>query len=198
MPEMIFLLPEDAVLMASLPITQAEYVARLIEVIPDDWSDVSGLLRPADDEVRVVARAGYAFHRFDPGVRVELRQEPGSEIVRLLVDDRLPAFISLDETGFGMPWQFLVARGLAAGFVRKNFYGWLTFNNGVNRKYAHYKPAEVEFHLESWSRLPETGQRYQLPPALVLRWSPDYGGTPSQVELIARACRPFCGEFQVP
>jgi len=193
--EQIFLLP-----LAS----RVEYVAQILESVPDDWSDMSGLLE-ASAYAEPVPNTGYALHRFDSGARVVAgARSGGGEIIRpdlvaLLVEGRPPAFVSFLDTGYGARWQFLAARALAAGFIRRWYLGWLTLNNGRDRDGAHDKPAEVEIHLSPWQRQVRLFEPPRLTlPAVVLRWDERYGGDPAQLAPIRAVCQIACEELRDP
>jgi len=208
MPDKIFLLPDEGVLVAERiddessfvrePVTRARHVARLVEAIPDDWSDMSGLLDSADPTA--LWDTGYEFHRHGSGVRIVARRkwtahDKVTEVVRpdltaLLIEQQAPGFISFDDTGYGTNWQFLAARALAAGFLRQGYRGWLSINNGRRRKYADQKPAQVDLHLGTWSPFVVSGApRRTAPPAVVLSWNERLGGELSQLEPLHAICR---------
>lgn len=104
MPDKIFLLPD-----AGAPIAgdaRTRHLALLVGAIPEDWSDVSGLLESPDPQA--AQDTGYEFHRNTSGIRMVARQrrDPTSEIVRpdpigILVGGQAPGFISFRETGYG-------------------------------------------------------------------------------------------------
>ena len=206
MSDKIFLLPNDGALVAERlddesssvrePLTREQFVARLVAAVPDDWSDMSGRLDAADPDA--VWDTGYEFHRHGSGVRVVARRKftPHDQIpevvrpdpVALFIDQRPPGFISFVDAGYNSKWEFLVARDLAVGFVRRGYRGWLSINNGRGREYAHQKPVQINLHLSPWSFL-DHGPRRDLPPAVVLSWDEGYGGKLEQLEPIHAICR---------
>ncbi len=214
MPEKIFALPPPGHDVAipwspdvTKVVTRAEYLASLVESVPDDWSDVSGRIEPGLDVPRPVPDLGYDFYRHDRGVRVTDRRvsagtDPGAQLetatVALLVDGRPPSWVAFRDTGFDDHSQFLVARSLAIGFVRRGYLGWLNFNNGRGREYAVDLPAEVRFRLAPWQRLVSGRARVTswrpTPPAVVLSWDERYGGTLAQLDPVLRACQLACEE----
>jgi len=136
MPERIFALPERTDDRAAISHWQAD-AARVIEAVPSDWSDVSGELVPSSED-GVCESTGYTFHRFDRAVHVTARPDPRRpdavirpDPVAVLLSGELPRFVSFHHTGFDADWQFLIARSLAAGFVRRGYVGWLAFNQGA-------------------------------------------------------------------
>jgi hypothetical protein len=207
-PNKIFLLPSEGALIAERidddssfvrePVTRARYVARLIEAVPDDWSDMSGLLDAADPDA--AWDTGYEFHRHGSSVRIVARRrwtshDKVAEVVRpdlfaLLVEKRAPGFISFDDIGFNANWQFLAARSLAVGFIRQGYRGWLSINNGRDRKDADQKPAQVDLHMSPWSLLADVNApRCIVPSAVVLSWDERHGGCLAQLEPIHAVCR---------
>ena len=187
--ERIFVLPQRGALSQERAHWQ-ELAARVLEATPDSWSDVSGVLEPSDQLSRVSKETGYAFHRFDQSVRVATRRDLRrlDRIVRpdpvsLLVSGVLPRFVPFDETGYGACWKFLIAKNLAAGFVRRGYLGWLSLNNGLKREYGHEKPAEVELRLTNWEQTVGQGSlRLPRPPAVLLRWDARHGGSPEHLD----------------
>jgi hypothetical protein len=207
MPDKIFLLPSEGTLIAERrddesssvlePVPRLRYIARLIEAVPDDWSDMSGLLDAADPHA--AWDTGYQFHRHGSGVRVvarrkwttydEVAQVVNPDLTALLIEQRAPGFISFDDTGYDSNQEFLTARSLAVGFIRRGYRGWLSINNGRGRKYADQKPAQVDLHLSPWSLLVESAVRRTVPPAIVLSWDERHGGELAQLEPIYAICR---------
>lgn len=186
----------------SLYFPRVEYLARILEAVPDDWSDVSGLLdAPAPDSTRdgaAVSDTGYQFHRFDACVRVVARAGHDSrpDLAALIAGGRPPDFVSFQETGLDAPWQFQVAKKIAAGLLRRGYAGWLTLNNGRDREYDREKPAEVEIFLRSWRRSARVVEIPQAtPPAVVLRWSEEHGGHSDQLASVEAVCRRACREL---
>lgn len=187
---------------------RAEYLARLLESIPDDWSDVSGLLEAPDPSALrgdvPAPDTGYQFHRFDAGVRVVSRQlvpGPGEDarvarpdFFALIVEGRPPSFVSFSDTGYDDPGQFQAARRIAAGLVRRGYTGHLSLNNGRAREYDHEKPAEVKLLLRPWDRVDGDGQSAS-PPAIILRWREEHGGSAAQLAPIHAVCRLACHEL---
>ena len=96
--------------------------------------------------MRIVARRKWTAH---DKIAEVIRPNPGA----LLVEQRPPGFVSCDDTGYDNNREFLVARSLAVGFLRRGYRGWLSINNGRGRKYADQKPALVDLHLSPWSLL---------------------------------------------
>jgi hypothetical protein len=197
--------PEDPSRDYQARLRRTEYLARLLESIPGDWSDVSGLLEaPEPSALRGEVPApntGYRLHRFDAEVRVVARQivpriGEVTEVARpdlfaLVVEGRPPSFVSFRETGYGDPDRFRAAHRIASGLVRRGYTGHLALNNGHARKYTHEKPAEVELHLAPWERVVD-GQRRMTPPAVVLQWDEAYGGSAAQLAPVSAACRLAC------
>lgn len=208
MPDKIFLLPDEGALVAECindespfvrePVTRSRYVARLVEAIPDDWSDVNGLLDSAEPDA--AWDTGYEFHRHGSGVKIVARRGCTThsrvaevvypDLVALLVERRAPGFISFENAGYDSNWQFLAARSLAAGFIRRGSRGRLSINNGRGREYADEKPAQVDFRLSPWSLFLDTSTpRHTMPPAVVLSWDERYGGSLAQLEPVHAICR---------
>ena len=131
MADKIFLLPDAGASVAVRsddesacwrgPLTRAQYVASLIEAVPDDWSDMSGLLDSTDPTA--AEDTGYEFHRHGSGVRIVARRrwtahDKFAEAVRpdpvaLLIERRPPGFISFDDTGFDSNREFLAGLALS-------------------------------------------------------------------------------------
>ncbi len=198
MPDKIFLLPDEGRLKA------AGVVASLIEAVPDDWSDMSGWLDSADPNA--AWDTGYEFHRHGSGVRIVARRrfvphDKIAEVVRpdpaaLLIEGRSPGFISFEDTGYDSSQEFLSARSLAVGFVRRGYLGWLSINNGRRRKYADQMPVQVDFHLSPWRLLVDSGVPHRtMPPAVRLSWNEDCGGAPAQLESVHAICRRVLREW---
>lgn len=208
MPDKIFLLPDEGALMAECPddtasavsasVTRAQHVARLVAAVPDNWSDISGWLDATDPDA--AWDTGYEFHRHGSGVRIVARRkwtahDKIAEVIRpdpvaLLVEQRPPGFVSFDDTGYDNNREFLVARALAAGFIRRGYRGWISINNGRGRKYADQKPAQVDIHLSPWSLLVDvSAPRRTVPPAIVLSWDVRHGGDLAQLEPVHAICR---------
>ena len=198
------------------PVPRAQYVARLIEAVPEDWSDVTGHLESTTLEA--VLGTGYDFHLHERGVRVAARLDPSSgpaqasqaarpDLAALLVEGRPPGFVSFRCAGYGARWQFLDARTLAAGFVRRGYRGWVSLNNGRCREHTDEVPARVEVHLDPWVHRGLLGQGSLLevgapartsPPVVVLSWDPRYGGSLTQLEPVHAICRRALQEWVVP
>jgi len=209
MADKIFLLPPDGPLVVETiddesalvrePVTKSRYCARLVEAVPDDWSDVSGSLDSTDPAA--AWDTGYEFHRSASDVRIVARRRwtAGGEFFRavqrpdlagLLIEGRAPGFVLFHNTGYDGDLQFLVARSLAASFVRRGYRGWLSVNNGRGREYSHKMPAQVCFHLSPWSLLVDvSAPRRTVPPTVVLSWDERYGGSLEQLEPVHAICR---------
>jgi len=116
--------------------------------------------------------------------------------VALLVEQRPPGFVSFDDTGYDNNREFLVARALAVGFLRRGYRGWLSINNGRGREYADQTPAMVDLHLNSWSLLVDvSAPRRTVPPAVVLSWDPRHGGDLTQLDPIHAICHQALQEW---
>ncbi len=180
-----------------------ELLARIIDAVPDSWSDMSGMLEPSEVLVgqgQVIRDTGYTFHRFNRGVEIAHRHHPhpnvGSivEIIRpdpvaLLIEDRLPGFVSFNEIGFDASQQFQVAKRLAAGFVRKGYRGQLLLNNGRGREGASDMPANLLLCLNPWLHWEGIDRpRRPMPPTAVLAWDERHGGRADQLDAIRKVC----------
>lgn len=179
-----------------------DFFARIVEAVPNSWSDVSGILEPdlakagIADFSAVEKNTGYAYTRFEHGVVLaslndrDERLPGGYNPAAILIEGKLPGFIRFSDTGYGAGHKFPMAKKLAAGFIRKGYLGTLTFNNGVNREYAHHYGAHLELYMTPWERFVGVGEpRQPMPPSAVLGWSPRYGGCPELLEPILAVCR---------
>jgi len=191
MTDKIFLLPDENAL---VPVPRAQFVADLIATVPEDWSDMSGMLVARDPTA--AWNTGYAFNRFGTGVQIvgrrithnKIDEAPRPDLAALLIERRAPGFITFDDTGFFDAKQFLVAHSLAVGFLRQGYQGWLSINNGKGRKYADQKPAQIDLHQRYWNRLVDKGPCRTMPPAVVLSWDEGLGGKLSQLEPVHAIC----------
>lgn len=189
-----------------------DFFARVLGAVPLGWSDVSGLLEPRIVHVaegRVARDAGYRLDRFGTSLgeivarpfddrhrragEAPARPDPAA----LIVDGRLPAFVSFNDVGFDSDWKLAPALRVAQGFVRMGYEGHLSVNNGRARKYAHEMPAILRLHLSPWSDWQaDPGPR--LRPAVVLEWSPALRGSIDQFGEILGICEVFAGEHPEP
>lgn len=183
----------------ALPIDNHGFLGRLIDAIPDTWSDMSGFLEAPAVWIsagKAMRDTGYRYGRFDHNVEISGRahQPPEPPIhpdpVAIIIGGKEPGFLSFSETGYDSDRQFFMAKRLSAGFVRKGYRGWLTFNNGKRREYAHQQPARLDLHLQEWSMFEDFSKpRRPMPPAAVLSWNESYGGKLKQLDEILRVCQ---------
>lgn len=174
----IFLLPAEA-----------ESLGKIIDSVPTNWSWIDGVIRcPGDPAFRgkVAFGTGYAISRFNcsqpaivggtvPGSRE--RQRP--DLLAIMVENKLPGFVTFDMAGFGREKELLSARRIAASFIGRGYTGWVKFVKSANVSERFHHSASCEFRVNS-----STEERSEV----VISWEEKYGGNPKDIADVLAMC----------
>lgn len=187
--ETVFQIPEDG----------NAFLADLIDAIPDNWSDISGTLDAPEKLIlsgQAIRDTGYDCDRFNNRKITlcgrHLRGTPSTkpDFQAILVDNKLPGFLTFSETGYDRPEWFVIAKRLASGFARKGYRGLLDFSSGVYRETAYEHPAHCSINSVPWEKHVAIGKPWRMmPPAVVLTWNDKYGGKPELIEPMIKVCQ---------
>lgn len=166
----------------------------LVQAVPSDWCWVDGMLQappatnpehPCFDDYSLSGFAIQRFHLIRPTVfapdgKTEL------DLVGLLCDRKLPAFVAFEEAGFGETIKFPVAREIAARYAKSGYRGWLWFyaSNHRDRKHDSRARCWIDFPLGG----DEESRRFHEPAGVRLEWDERYGGKREDIEPIHEAC----------
>jgi hypothetical protein len=173
-----FLLPEET-----------ESRVRLVEAIPSDWGWVDGIIRFPSDQARfrqIAFDTGYAITRFNcsqPAIigsaikGSTVRRRP--DLLGIMVENKLPGFVTFDMAGFGKREEFISVREIAASFVRRGYLGWLKFVKSDHRNGRDENPAHCEFRIG-----PNGDEKSEI----VLCWEEKFGGEPKDIASILAVC----------
>jgi hypothetical protein len=185
MTEMFFKIPDDS-----------EVTAKLVESIPDSWSCLDGhLAAPVSALVAgtALASTGIVINRREPEV-VGKTKDGGTrlhpDLAAFFVDQKLPGFIVLKESGFDRDAFALgQAKRIVAGFLRKGYRGWLTAYDRFHRDYKFENAARCEIEFSEWIGPTALGAEAGRQPArMKLIFEPRYGGTDVDIAPIVAAC----------
>lgn len=166
-----------------------EIRVKIVHSIPENWGWIDGIIRfPSDQNIHrnIANGTGYAITRFNCsqpaiiGSSVEGstdRRRP--DLVAIMVENKLPAFVTFDMGGFGKTEEFVSVREIAASFIRRGYVGWLNFVKSDNRNMRDENPARCELKLR---------QKGEDRSEIVLRWDERFGGQPKDIASILSAC----------
>jgi len=176
-------------------------VARLVEVVPSDWSWLDGGLSAPQslvDSGQVAAGMGYAiqrFHSIRPTIVDSLNPGYHSEQVLdlygLIAERRFPEFIQFDEAGYSKPITLELAKSIAIAYIRLGYLGILKFYSSCydNSKYDNAERCHFHLHYPG-DAIGGISLPRDVPfRALELRWDERYGGKEEHLEPILSVCR---------
>lgn len=182
--ELFFEIPDDESIMA-----------QLVQAIPENWSWVDGQLHAPLALIatkRAQADTGFSIDRFH-SIHPTIIGSTGPNATKnkpnlfaIMVEQKLPGFVSFHEAGFDANMITLEnAKRIAVGFLRKGYRGELSFYKGCRGDNKYDNEARCSFAFESWHGAPccddEAGEQ---PARTHLEW--DSGD--ENVALIAAVC----------
>jgi len=179
-----------------------EVMAKLIEAIPSTWSWVDGCLFAPEQFIKsgsALENTGFAiqrFHSIHPTIIGRHDRKKGTtdkpDFFAIMVEQKLPGFVSFDESGYEAPITLDLAKRIAIGFLLKGYRGHLSFYKDCYRNSKYDNPARCGMILESWKggSLDNTEAGKQ-PARVKLEWEGRYYGKKEDIEPIVAVCRSF-------
>ncbi|MFA6588156.1 MAG: hypothetical protein WCT08_03740 [Patescibacteria group bacterium] len=178
-----------------------EVMAKLVEAVPDNWSWVDGCLYAPQhliDSGMVQQDTGFTlarFHSINPTIVGAYEEHNGKRkkpnLFAMMVEQKLPGFISYDEAGFeDNPITLKLTKTITIGFLRKGYRGDLCFYCGYYDNSKYDNPARCSLIFEPWNGPPIMGKEAGPQPARIqLEWNSRYPGTEENIVPIAAVCR---------
>lgn len=179
-----------------------EVIAQLIEAVPLNWSWIDGRLSASAEAISlggIAPNSGFALQRFHAIHPTIIGKKKDGKMINpdfysLIVEKKLPEFISFDEAAFETAYEGLtmeVVKNIAIAFVRLNYRGHLCFFSGCCDNYKYDNPAGCSFTLVPWIPAPVLRDEYPLekyPATVKVEWNKEFGGKEKDVKPILLIC----------
>jgi len=180
-------------------------MSQLIEAMPSNWGWVDGTLYAPKELIvsgQVAQDTGFAMQRFhsikptiiggwDSAKGGAERKKP--DLFALVVEGKLPGFVSFEEAGYGDTTVSLaLAKRIAAGMIGKGYRGALYFYKDCRNNHKFDNSAACSLELRPWDGTHwgsvEGGKQL---PRIRVEWHAFCGGKKEDVASIIAACRSF-------